>query len=185
MQTEQQEGRSQDERDKTDLRAFFTPDRTKCSGSDLPGAMSTPPKNRFLFKYKDFMTTFKDDNERAENQDMTNSNNFKANTGIVINDLDHYKPNEGKAESDESTRKDPTFDEYHNMKGEEDDDSKPNFTIEITQLLISPRGTATKSCRFSVDALKEVAGPREFTILQFYNMSRSFSERIILHIGGF
>ena len=61
------------------------------------------------------------------------------------------------------------------MKGEEDDDSKPNFTIEITQLLISPRGTATKPCRFSVDALKEVAGPREFTILQIY-MSRSFSE---------
>ena len=69
MQTEQQEGRSQDERDKTDLRAFFTPVRTKCSGSDLPGAMSTPPKNRFLFKYKDFMTTFKDDNERSENHE--------------------------------------------------------------------------------------------------------------------
>ena len=40
------------------------------------------------------------------------------------------------------------------MKGEEDDDSKPNFTIESTQLLISPRGTATKSRRFSVDVLK-------------------------------
>ena len=62
--------------------------------------------------------------------DMTNSNNFKENTGIVINDLDHYKSNEGKAESEESTKEDPTFDEYHNMKGEEDDDSKPNFTIE-------------------------------------------------------
>ena len=48
-----------------------------------------------------------------------------------------------------------------------------------------PRGTATKSCRFLVDALKEVAGPREFSILQIYYMSRSFSERIILHIGGF
>ena len=71
------------------------------------------------------------------------------------------------------------------MKGEEDDDSKPNFTIESTQLLISPRGTATKPCRFSVDALKEVADPREFVILQICNMSRSFSERIILHIGGF
>ena len=69
MQTEQQEGRSQNERDKTDLRAFFTPDRTKCSGSDPPGVMSTPPKNRFLFKYKDFMTSFKDDNERAKNHE--------------------------------------------------------------------------------------------------------------------
>ena len=72
------------------------------------------------------------------------------------------------------------------MKGEEeDDDSGPESTDEITQLLISPRGTATKPCRFSVDALKEVAGPREFTILRFYYMSRSFSERIIFHIGGF
>ena len=78
------------------------------------------------------MTTLKDDNERA---DMTNSNNFKENTGIAINDLDHYKPKEGKAESDESTRKDPTFDEYHNMKGEEDDDSKQNFTIELRSFI--------------------------------------------------
>ena len=31
----------------------------------------------------------------------------------------------------------------------------------------------------------EVAGPKEFSILRFYYMSRSFSERIILHIGGF
>ena len=29
---------------------------------------------------------------------MTNPNNFKENTGIVINDLDHYRPNEGQAE---------------------------------------------------------------------------------------
>ena len=61
------------------------------------------------------------------------------------------------------------------MKGEEDDDSKQNFTIEITPASFGPRGTATKSIQFSVDALKEVAGPREFTILQIY-MSRSFSE---------
>ena len=73
------------------------------------------------------------------------------------------------------------------MKREEDDDSKHNFTIEITQLLVSPRGTTTtaKLCWFLVDALREVASPREFFILQFYYMSRSFSERIIFHIGGF
>ena len=98
MQTEQQEGRSQDERDKTDLRAFFTPDRTKCSGSDLPGAMSTPPKSRFLFKYKDFMTTFKDDNERAENH--------------------------------EEALKDPNLDEYHSMKGREEDDAHKSKTLQ-------------------------------------------------------
>ena len=31
--------------------------------------MTTPYKSRFLFKYKDFMTTFKDDNERTENHE--------------------------------------------------------------------------------------------------------------------
>ena len=75
---------------------------------------------------------------------------------------------------------------YHSMKGEEeDDDSGPESTNEITQLLISPRGTATKLGWFLVDALKEVAGPGEFSILQFYCMSRAFSERIIFHTGGF
>ena len=62
MQTEQQEGRSQVERNKSDWRALFIPVQIKCSGSDPPGAMLTPPKNRSLIKYKDVMTTFKDDN---------------------------------------------------------------------------------------------------------------------------
>ena len=90
MQTEQRKARSQDERDKIDGTAFFIPVRTKCSGSDLPGAMPTPPESRFSIKYKDFMTTSKDDNERAENH--------------------------GK------TLKDPNLDEYHSMKGREEDD---------------------------------------------------------------
>ena len=59
----------------------------------------------------------------------------------------------------------------HSMKGEEkDDDSELNLTNEITQLLVNPRETTTtaKLCWFSMDALKEMASPREFFILQFY-----------------
>ena len=90
MQTEQQEGRSQNGRDKTNLRAFSTPDRIKCSGSDLPGAMSTPPKNRFLFKYKDFLTTFKDDNKKVENHEEA----------LKDPNLDEYHSMTGREEDD-------------------------------------------------------------------------------------
>ena len=56
--TEQPEGRSQNERD-----------RTKCSESNKPRAMSTPFRSRLLFKYKIFMTILKDDNGRAANHE--------------------------------------------------------------------------------------------------------------------
>ena len=58
MWTEQPEGKSQNERD-----------RTKCSESNTPKAMSTPFKSRLLFKYKNLMTTIKDDNGREENHE--------------------------------------------------------------------------------------------------------------------
>merc|ERR1712142_623029 len=40
MQVEQQEGRSREETDETDLRAFFTTVQDKCSTSNSPGALS-------------------------------------------------------------------------------------------------------------------------------------------------
>ena len=69
MPTKQQEGKSREEKNEIDLRAVFTPVRTRCSESDVSKAMTTPYKSRFLLKYKDFMTTFKDDNERTENHE--------------------------------------------------------------------------------------------------------------------
>ena len=76
------------------------------------------------------------------------------------------------------------------MKGkEEDDDSKPNSTNEITQLIDSSAHVELQQQPNYVDSqwmqVWEVAGPKEFSILRFYYMSRSFSERIIFHIGGF
>ena len=56
MRTEQQKKGSQDERIKIDSGALVTPVRAKPLESDLPKAMSIPPKNRFLFDYKDLMT---------------------------------------------------------------------------------------------------------------------------------
>ena len=56
--TEQPEGRSQNERD-----------RTNCSESNKPRAMSTPFRSRLLFKYKILMTILKDDNGRAANHE--------------------------------------------------------------------------------------------------------------------
>ena len=79
--------------------------------------------------------TIQDGEDSTSHRDRPTPVTVKENTGIVINDLDHYKPNEGKAESAESTKEDPTFDEYHNMKGEEDDDSKQNFTIELRSFI--------------------------------------------------
>ena len=58
MRTEQQKGRSQKERD-----------RSRRSESNTPKAMSTPFKSRLLFKYKNLMTTLKDDNGRAANHE--------------------------------------------------------------------------------------------------------------------
>ena len=52
--------------------------------------MSTPPKSRFLFKYKDFMTTFKDDNERAENHEEA----------LKDPNLDEYHCRKGREEDD-------------------------------------------------------------------------------------
>ena len=49
-------------------------------------------------QYKDFMTTFKDDNERPEN--------------------------------DEEALKDPNLDEYHSMKGREEDDAHKSKTLQ-------------------------------------------------------
>ena len=45
----------------------FTSVRIKCQESNIPREMSTSPKSRLLYKYKDLMITFKDDNGRAEN----------------------------------------------------------------------------------------------------------------------
>ena len=60
--------------------------------------MSIPPKNRFLFKYKDLTTTFKDDDERARNH--------------------------------EEALEDPNLDEYHNMKGREENDTHKSKTSQ-------------------------------------------------------
>ena len=98
MRTEQQKRGSQDERIKIDSGALFTPVRAKSLESDLPRAMSIPPKNRFLFEYKDLMTIFKDDDERARNN--------------------------GEA------LEDPNLDEYHNMKGREEDDTHKSKTSQ-------------------------------------------------------
>ena len=57
-----------------------------------------PLQNRFTFKYKNLMNTFKDDNKKAENH--------------------------GEA------LEDPNFDEYHSMKGREEDDDCKSKTIE-------------------------------------------------------
>ena len=69
MRTEQQKRGSQDERIKIDSGALVTPVRAKPLESDLPRAMSIPPKNRFLFEYKDLMTIFKDDDKRTGNHE--------------------------------------------------------------------------------------------------------------------
>ena len=67
--------------------------------------MSASPQNRLLFKYKDLMITFKDDN--------------------------------GKAENHEEALKDPNLDEYHSIKGREEDDvHKPKPDALMSQ----PRG---------------------------------------------
>ena len=98
MRTEQQKRGSQDERIKIDSGALFIPVQAKSLESDLPRAMSIPPKNRFLFEYKDLMTIFKDDDERARNN--------------------------GEA------LEDPNLDEYHNMKGREEDDTHKSKTSQ-------------------------------------------------------
>ena len=90
MQVEQQEGRSREEVDKTDLRAFFTPVRAQSSTSNPPRTLSRrrqqetrtmmssnaearsegstePLQNRFTSKYKNVMNSFKDDNKKEEN----------------------------------------------------------------------------------------------------------------------
>ena len=90
MQTEQPEGRSQDERNGTVLKAFFTLVQNRCPESNTPGVTSTPLKNRLSFEYKNFMTTFKDDNERAENHEEA----------LEDPNLDEYHSTKGREEDE-------------------------------------------------------------------------------------
>ena len=77
---------------------------------------------------------------------------------------------------------------YHTMKGnEEDDDNKPNSANGSTpskdfhvKLDHQPNCSSSQSTQ-----VREAAYSREFTSLQNSYVSRSFSERIYFHIGGF
>ena len=101
--------------------------------------------------------------------------------------LNIFKPRKKDAEDNEGAKEDPTFDEYHNMKGkEEDDDDKPKSTQLIglsahVELEQQPNYAGSQWMQ-----VREAASSMELIILQTYYMFRLLSERRNhFHIGGF
>ena len=76
---------------------------------------------------------------------------------------------------------------YHNMKGNKEDDDEPNSANGSMQdLSVHVKLEHQPNCSsFQLMQLREAACSREFTSLQNSYVSRSFSERIYFHIGGF
>ena len=100
---------------------IITPVQDKSSTSNAPGALSRrrQQKNRAKMSLSAEAT--------SEGGSIPLQNRF---TFKYQNLMNTFKDDNKKAENHEEALEDPNFDEYHNMKGREEDDDRKSKTIE-------------------------------------------------------